>query len=173
MLLPCGHCICKQHEELHKDKTNEIFCSLCGLFHPIPFNGFVRVKQFESLLEKGIDSIDMGEEYKLARDKCQLFSDLLDHLNTFKNDPEMKIHTVISELRNKVDLRREELKNQIDKETQKLIEKLDKFEKECKSSASSSEIDCFLSLRIANWAKELNEWQQSLSTLKNDSGSLY
>lgn len=91
LILPCGHCICKQHEDLHKDTTKEILCNICGLFHPIPPNGLVRVKPLESLLEKGIDSIDLGEEYKSARERCQLFNDLLDHLKTLKNDPEMKM----------------------------------------------------------------------------------
>ena len=169
LILPCGHCICKQHEDFQKDRSKRIFCVKCVEFYPIPPNGFVRVKPLESLLEKGIDSIDLGEEYKSAREKCQLFNDLLDHLNTLKDDPEMKIHTVISELKNKVDLRREELKQEIDKESLKMIEKLDEFEKECKSNSSLLKFNSDLNLYLTSWRTDLKEWQQSLSTFKNDS----
>ena len=173
LILPCGHCICKQHEDfykdIYKDKKKEILCHRCIVFHPIPPNGFVRVKPLESLLEKGIDSIDLGEEYNSTKEKCQLFSDLLDHLNTLKNDPEMKIHTVISELRNQVDLKREELKSQIDIEALDTIKKLDDFEKECKSNSRSVKFDSDLTSNLNSWRTELKEWQQSLSTFKNDS----
>ena len=145
-----------------------MLCTLCGLFHPIPINGFVRVIPFESLLEKGIDSIDLGEDYKSARKNCQLFSELLDQLNTLKNDPEMKIHTVISKLRNKVDLRREELKQEIDKESMKMIEKLDKFEKECKSNAESMKSDTKLDEKLEKWSNDVKQWQQILNSFKRN-----
>ena len=168
LVLPCGHCVCKQHEDLHKETTKEILCNICGLSHQIPLNGFVNVKQFESLLEKEIESIDLGEEYNSAKEKCQLFNDLLDKLNTLKNDPEMKIHTVISEMRNQVDLRREELKQEIDKESLKMIEKLDKFEKECKLNAQSMKSDTKLDEKLEKWSNDVKQWQQILKSFKRN-----
>lgn len=44
-------------------------------------------------------------EYNEARETCESFEKLLDEFNQVKNDPEMKIHTVINELRSKVDLK--------------------------------------------------------------------
>ena len=168
LLLPCGHCVCKRHEDFHKDTTREILCNICRLYHQIPLKGFVKVKQFESLLEKEIESIDLGEGYNSAREKFQLFNDLLDHLKTLKNDPEMKIHTVISELKNKVDLRREELKQEIDKESMETIKKLDKFEKECKSNAESMKSDTKLDEKLETWSNDVKQWQQILNSFKRN-----
>ena len=143
VLLPCGHCICRQHvtEAVEKSMTRQIECAICSEFFDIHENGFPRNRSLESLLEKNIEKLDLGEEYNSAVDKCNLFSDLLDDFNRIRNDPGMRIHSVISDLKNKIDLRREELKNEIDQEALKMIEKLDEYEKECKDSIELDDIN--------------------------------
>ena len=85
-----------------------------------------------------------------------------------KNDPEMRINSVISDLRNKVDLRREELKSEIDLEATKMIEKLDEFEKECKSNIPSIKSGARLDNKLERWRNDFTECEKSLSTFKKE-----
>lgn len=62
---------------------------------------------------------------------------MLERFKTIKNDPETRINKEISELKNRVDLRREEMKEKIDSESFEMIEKIDEFEKECKLTVAS------------------------------------
>ena len=169
VFLLCGHSICKHHvDEVLKDINNdienrEIECLICQRFHRISESVvFTPNKTIESLIEKNMDKINLGEEYKSAVDRCNIFGDLLDKFNKIKNDPDMRINTVISELKNKVDLRREELKQEIDKETLKMIDELNEYEKECKLKmklASNSKLD----EKLEGWKNSLKQWQLALS----------
>ena len=164
VVLPCGDSICKHHVDTKNDyKTIE--CVLCNEIFDIPTNGFVRNKALEKLLEKDINAIDLGEDYNSAFGKCQQFNDLFEYFNRIKNDPEMRIHSVISELRNKVDLRREELKQDVDKEALKIIEKLDEFKRQCKESIKS---DSKLDEKMKIWETNLKEWNGDLNTFKRN-----
>ena len=183
VLLPCGHSICNHHvnvdenesksssSSLSGDTNNEnrkFECLICEKFHDIPLNGFLRERALESLLEKNIAKIDLGEEYKSAIDKCSLFSDLLERFTKIKNDPDTRINQEISELKNKVDLRREEMKQKIDKESLEMIEKLDEFDKECKLKAVSLKFDSKLDEKLNNSQKSLQEWQKSLNSFERN-----
>ena len=108
--LPCGHCVCKHHvDELVETIADKLIgCLICRDYYEIPVNGFIRNRPLESLLEKNIDLIDLGQTYNSVRYKCEQFETLLNRLKRLRNDPEMEIHSVISELKNKVDLRRAE-----------------------------------------------------------------
>lgn len=164
VILPCAHCMCEKHVTEEATKTT-IECNLCAEYHEIPAKGFIRNRALDSLLAKKIDKIDLGDEYNSARDECSRFSDLFEQFDRMRNDPEARIHEVASELRNKVDLRREELKLEIDKEAMLMIENIDKFEKECKSSIKS---DYNLARSFEVWRSYLKEWEESLSTFERN-----
>ena len=174
VVLPCGHSICKYHVDKSEKSgvgDRKIGCEHCEKRFEIRVEGFARNRALENLLEKKIEWIDLGDEYNSAFDKCKLFSDLLEQLNLMNNDPETRIHSVISDLRNKVDLRREELKDEIDKEALTMIRILDDFENECKENSASIKSNSDLNKRIVKWGKDLRDWQVNLSTFKRNINS--
>jgi hypothetical protein len=168
--LPCGHCICKHHvnEVLETNANNQIECFICTKLYDIPVNGFAPNRPLESLFEKKIELMDLGKEYNSARDKCEQFQELLNRFKRLKNDPEMGIHSVISEIKSKVDLRREELKKEIDNESMRIIEKMDEFEKECKSNLVSLKPDSKLDEGLERWENGLKRWFRQLSTFERN-----
>ena len=173
VILPCGHSICKHHvDDVINDISNDIEnknieCQICQRFHKISESDeFAPNKTIESLLEKNMAKIDLGEEYKSAREKCKIFGDLLETLNKIKNDPELRINTVISELKNKVDLRREKMKQEIDEEALKIIDKLNEYQKECKMKMKIDS-DSKLDEKLEDWKNSLKQWHIGLNTFDN------
>lgn len=168
VFLPCGHSICKHHvdevEEI-SNKRRKIECDNCNETHEIPHNGFVPNRALEHLMKLKIDKLDLGEEYNSAFEKFSLFADLLEYFNRVKNDPEMKIHTLLSDLRNKVDLRREVLKDEIDKKALEMIEKINEYEKDCKSSIK---LNSNLDKKIGEWENEIEKSRLFLNTLERN-----
>ena len=138
VILPCGHSICKHHEDEIRRNREKPICFNCSTIFEIPPNGLIPNKALEELIEKKIQSLDLGDEYNLAAKKFQEFNDLLENINDLKNSSEEKIHSTISDLRTRIDLTREQLKSKIDEEALKLIKKLDDYEKECKESLRST-----------------------------------
>ena len=179
VILPCGHTICKEHVDkaVENNETN-IKCNICIESYVIPPNGFVRNRALESLVEvlserekkKASFEESLGENlkeyYYLATETCKSFEELFDEFKKIKNDPEMKINTVISEFRNKVDLRREDLKQKIDIKILELIERIDEFEKECKANASNVKSDCKLDETLDRLKNALNETKKSSVTFE-------
>ena len=146
VILPCGHTVCKNHvDKVTENKETKIMCSLCDEFYVIPANGFVTNRVLNSLLENETKMVYFGNNirssYNSAKETYESFEELLDGFNRIKNDPEMKIHTVINELRNNVDVRREYLKEEIDKKSLAMIEKLNEFEKDCKANVPNVKFD--------------------------------
>ena len=140
-------------------------CDICDELFDIPTKGFAPNRALESLLKQEIDVLDLGDEYNSAFDKCSQFKDLIEHFNRVKNDPEMRIHTVLSDLRNKVDLRREELKQDIDSEALKMIEKINEYEKDCKASIKQ---DSKFDDMLIKWENDLKQSQDFLDTFKRN-----
>ena len=168
VFLPCGHSICKHHVDQVTNNTRQrkIDCENCSKSYSIPVDGFAPNRSLLIALDLDINEID--EENSKAKEKCARFSELLDEFNRMKNDPEMRIHTVLSDLRNKVDLRREVLKHEIDKEARKMMEEIDEYEKECKGKESSIKTDTRLENKIKRWKTKLEQSQQSLNTVKGN-----
>ena len=168
--LPCGHSICKHHIDeylINDNDRKKIECLVCKQFHQIHESDVLMPnKTIEILLKKNMEKIDLGKEYNSAIDKCNIFGDLLDKFNKIKNDPEMRIYSVISELKNKVDLRREEMKQEIDKEALKMIEKLNEYQKECKMKMKIDP-DSKLDEKLEDWKNNLKQWQIGLNTFDN------
>ena len=172
VILPCGHTICKDHvDKAVENNETSIKCKICDKLIGIPSDGFVANRFAESLLDEMKKETCLGEkfktEYNQARESCESFEELLDEFNRVINDPEMKIHTVINELRNKVDLRREELKQEIDRKALTLIHRFDEFEKECKANAPNVKSDCKLDETLLGKLKnDLDESRKSSVTFE-------
>ena len=168
VFLPCGHSICKHHEDEVDEENNKkrkIECDNCNETHEIPEKRFAPNRALEYLMKVNIDELDLGDEYNSAFHKCNEFEDLTEEFNNIKNDPEMRINTVVRDLRNKVDLRREELKQEIDKKALEMIEKINEFEKDCKKSI---ELDSNLDNKIGEWRNELEQSRLALKSLKRN-----
>lgn len=171
VFLPCGHTICKHHaDKAIENKETNIKCKLCDKLIEIPVNGFVPNRFVESLLNE-MKNAALEEKsksgYDLAIETVNSFEELLEEFNRIQNDPEMKIHSVINELRNKVDLRREKLKQNIDRNALTLIDRIDEFEKECKANASNVKSDCKLDEKLEMFKNELDETRKSSVTFKS------
>lgn len=167
VILYCGHSICKYHVDVAVLENQKLIkCDICDESFDIPIKGFVRNRALESLMEVDIDELDLGEEYNSAFDKCNYFGDFLEQLSPIKNDPETRIHAVLSDLRNKVDLRREELKQEIDRKALETIEQLNQFEKDCKASIKSD--NSSLDNKIDRWKNDLEESRLALKTFKRN-----
>ena len=168
VVLPCGNAICEKHQEECKDEKKSIYCSVCDVHHDIPNGGFVRNLALQRLIEQQIDSIDMGKEYHYTYNKLKYFSDLYKTFEKLKNNPEDKVCSIISELKNQIDLRREELKSQIDKDALSLIKKLDEYEVECKANIASIKDEVEKSNKLNEWKDDLDGWHKQMRTFKKD-----
>ena len=164
VILPCGHTICKLHVD--KAVTNErrtIDCLICKKTHEIPSDGFVPNIALKRLLEVNNHNIDRVDENISALHK---FEWMLDEFKKIKTEPEMRIHTVLSDFRNTIDLRRKEMKLEIDKEALNAIEQINVYENDCKESIN---LDSSLDIKIDKWENELKESRLILSKLKRNS----
>ena len=164
VILPCGHSICKRHE-IEKSLNKKIECIKCNKSFEIPVDGFAPNRDLESLLEREINELDLGDEYNWYFLKFTQFEQFLEHFSRVINDPELKIHSVLSELKNNIDLRREEIKQKIDIQSLKMIKKIDEFEIQCKSSIKSS---CDLDQKLESWTNDITLCKQSLNSFKRD-----
>ena len=146
IVLPCGNFICEKHQNEDKDENNSIYCSICDLNHEIPLNkGFIRVLPLDQLIEKNIECIDLGNEHHSANEQIKRFSDLFEKFEKFNSNLEYAIHNKISELKAKVDLRREELKNQVDEEALALIKSWTTMKPNARRRLSQSKLITFRS----------------------------
>ena len=91
------------------------------------------------IIESGIVNLDFGNVLKEAKKSCESFGDSLKEFEVLLKDPQFLTYEKISELKNKVQLKREELKLIIDQEAKKLIDKLEEYERQCKEYLSSNE----------------------------------
>ena len=167
VILPCGNFICEKHQYEDREENNSIYCPICDVNHEIPPNkGFIRVLPLDQLIEKNIECIDLGNEHQWAFEQIKRFSDLFEKFEKFNSNLGLVIHDKISELKAKVDLRREELKNQIDEEALALIKQLDNYEVECKEKIVTIKADTILKLNL--WKEDLNLWREKMNNFKKD-----
>ena len=167
VFLPCGHSICKHHEEkVIKNCSDDIYCTTCDKAYSIPESGLPPNRTIESLLKKRFDCIDLDKDHLKAFEKCDMFADVLNEFKKLEK-PDLILFETINELKNRVDLRREELKLEIDQEAMKLIDRLDEYESKCKSSISLIKIDNIRSV-YAKFENNLKQWREELETFERD-----
>ena len=167
VLLPCGHSMCKLHEEEVEGLTT-IGCNICQVDHNLISGGFPRVIALEKLIEKQIEHLHLGDEYNSTFKQYKDFSDLLDRFEKLRKDPEVRIHEEIGDMKAKIDLHREELKSQIDREALMYIDILDQYEQNCKLNAVEIKSDKDIETKLAAWKEEMKQWRQNLNTFKKD-----
>ena len=171
VILPCGHTVCKAHEIERKKENTEIKCAECNESHQIP-EGFLINRIVENLLRRKLHNIDLGGEHVKATSALKELSEFMKKMRHMKQNPESEINEIVSDLRNKIDLRRDVLKKRIDDEAQALIDELDEFERTNlvnhdtidKIKQSSELLDTLL----ADLEKECSIWQKELRSFEKN-----
>lgn len=163
-MLPCGHTVCKSHEIERKEKNAQINCCECNESHEIPLKGFPIVRAMADLLKRKLQNLDFGEEHLKATNAFKELGEFMKKIRQIKQNPESKIHEIVWELKNKIDLRREQLKKRIDDETQKLIDELDELEQ--KSFMNNDKIE---EIRHSTELTEmLDSFERECSNFRNE-----
>ena len=163
VLIPCGHSICAAHSE-----EERVHCKRCSIYHTRPENGFTRNLFAETLIERQLNELDLGEDHSRAVESFKQLEDLVSEARRIRQDPELEIHRVIGELKNRVDLRREELKQQIDNDALELIEELIEFENECKTKKSFAQHSYKLELLMKSFESDLIRLKSDLVSFKKN-----
>lgn len=167
VLLPCKHAICQKHAST---SDNQVFCGKCGESHPN--KDFTVCQPLMDIIDAHIDSIDFGFVHQEAKKSFHQLKQELIIAERIINDPTYFIHEIVSDLKNKVNLKTEELKFFIDQTSDKLLSELNEYEVVCNNNveALNSKIS---SNNVKQYIKEqtqdrLPEWYDSLNGVKYD-----
>ena len=168
--MPCGHTVCNTHEIERREKNEHIYCLKCNESHEIPTKGFPTNRMAASLLRRKLQNIDFGEDHAKASNAFKELNEYMKKMRQMKQDPEAEINEIVSNLKNKIDLRREILNKQIDDEAQPLIDELDEFERkflmnrdEIEKIKQSSEL-----AKLDSFEKECSAWQKELRSFEKN-----
>lgn len=160
VVIPCGHSVCRYHQAASK-----ICCRLCTRDFDVPSSGFIANKQIAELLDVQLPSFQLGAEYDEARNNTNTFEEALGELKGLVNEPECVIFENMSELRNKIDLRRETLKRTIDEDALAAVDRVNSFETECYAAAKTMKTD--IDEQITNWESDCERWRKSLAKISS------
>ena len=137
VILPCGHSLCKKHENIETAAT--VRCGTCGCDHITPPTGFPENIALCELLKSKIENLDFGDVYKKAKKYCDDLSDLHQEIEDLLKNPAHFTHEQISDVRNEIYIKGEEIKLQVDKEMDRLLKKLEQVESDLKAYFDSDE----------------------------------
>lgn len=176
VLLPCSHTVCKKHA----DEKKKLTCPKCLVEHDIPPHGFLLNGFVCDLLEREFEKIQLPVEHRVAFESMRNLRRLVEKIHTMSEHPDVAIHSVVSDLKSLIDLRREEEKKKIDEEGEKLVRELDEYERKCQASVSqqrSGVEDLQLSSDaiklLANVERDLEAWKRELKSFRRDMNKWY
>jgi hypothetical protein len=150
--LPCGSTICKEHIDHDHQRFR---CSQCNEEHIIPPNGFKINKQIAHIIENGYH---LNETQKIANNNFKKLESVVGEYDNINSDE--LIYDYFSQLRNKVDLRREKSFEEISNRSEEVIQDLYKLENELKLNATKLEkmnLEDLKNLKIPLWRKQLRK----------------
>lgn len=168
VILPCSHTICRKHEDKEMKK---ITCPICMEDHMIsekssfPLNALA-----QALLDCKLEKLDLGVEHRVAVESFEDLKQLVDEFKQMREHPDVKINESISELRNRIDLRREMCKKQIDDEAHELIDELDAYEAKCQAALVTRQRDGSHETdeMIKQLEKEMASWEKEIVTFEKN-----
>jgi uncharacterized UBP type Zn finger protein len=127
--LVCGYTICKSHlDKMINDSTNKknmFNCEMCNKEHYVPNGGFVINKHIQKALEFKFHDFKPSPIFDECKQIIKETKESADKVQTISNDPENFIYEYFSDLKRKVDLRREELKLKIDEYSDQLVQSIE------------------------------------------------
>lgn len=166
VFIPCGHSMCKRHES----ESEKIACLACSKLHEKPDKGFTSNLTAEALLACKLDKLDLRPEHKVAFDSFKDLKNLIDEFKRLRLNPELQISREVSELKNKIDMRREEEKKKLDEEAFALIQELDDYEILCKTRLNGKHLDVSKEIEelIYLSESELLSWEKEIKTLERN-----
>jgi len=141
-------------------------CKICKIVHNVHPESFTLNIQLENLIEN-IEYLRMGDEYESAKERFEEFTTYFERLTEIRDDAELFVHEKISEIKLKVDLRREKLKTKIDEEALKLIDELNEYEKECREKINNLE-KSKLESKLKQWEDDMESWSKQLACFHKD-----
>lgn len=169
VILPCNHTVCHKHAS----SGETIQCGKCNLVHRIPPN-----RQFQpneilaQLLDAQIETLDFGKCHHDVQDSCAQMDDLLQQIEQMIRDPVNFKFERVSELKNKIQLRKEVLMKKIEEESNYALERLDEYYQTRKEDTAKSREyvdECEkLEKEMRTRKEELAEWMNELNRLKFD-----
>ena len=169
IILPCFKTICSKHL---LNETNNFKCNLCDNHHDKTVDKFPVNEIVNELLQicddyVNLNSIDLGQEYKLAKQQCKHLKDLINKSELLIKDPAFYINDNFNKLRNEIDLAKEELIESIERKYEKIINELNEIETKCKQNAQNKESKSKLEKTIESTKELLNEWTKTLESNLN------
>lgn len=158
VLMPCCHSICKKHEQ-----EATVLCYECNTEHEVPKGGFMENKALKTIIASNIVKIDLGPQYKNAKNSCSQLKVIIEDIEKRFNEPENYFQKRKDTLKNKIDLAREELKLKIDKTADELIEKVEDDNSTLNDAKSTINDE-----QVQASKQDLVEWSDFLDDFKVD-----
>ena len=168
IILPCGKTICSKHL---LNETNNFKCNLCENSHDKTLDKFPVNQTVNELLQicdeyVDLNSINLGKEYNLAKEKLKHLNDLINESELLIKDPAFYINDYFSKLRNEVDLSKDQKIQDIVQKHEEIINELKEIELKCISETQSKQFNR-LDDNIMEEKKKLIEWSLLLKTKLN------
>ena len=168
IILPCGKTICSKHL---LDETNNFKCNLCDNSHDktvdkLPINEIAN--ELVQICDDYVDlnSIDLGPDYKLAKEKLKHLNDLINESELLIRDPSFYINEYFSKLRNEIDLSKEKQIEDIEQKYEQTINELKEIERKCTFEARSKHLKRLDEI-IMEEKNKLLDWSLLLKTNLN------
>lgn len=164
VILPCGHSLCKRHEEEIRNDTAKGICMTCYEPFSVPTSGLTPIKSLENLLEKKIDLIDLGKDYKKAEARLQSFRKLCKELYKKHDSANGIIHDTIDKIRERILKSKRDYEIKIEEEAASLLELVNDYEKEC--TANTHQLILEQPQKMLPYAGLIVRWKRELDSFE-------
>ena len=168
IILPCFKTICSKHL---LNETNSFKCGLCDNSHDKTLDKFPVNQTVNELLQicddyVDLNSINLGKDYNLAKEKLKHLNDLINESELLIKDPAFYINDYFSKLRNEVDLSKDQKIQDIVQKHEEIINELKEIELKCISETQSQQHNILNDI-IMEEKNKLMEWSLLLKTKLN------
>jgi len=163
--LPCQITVCLKHLNDRKDKNSINECYFCVKSHQICLKNLIINKEIQNLIESKneyikINTIDLGENNRLARDSCEILNEVLKEVKFLSNYSHNYIYKYFNGLKLEINHTRELYVQLIENKYDFIMKKIIESENDCKTKAKQSEN--YLKKLIIDIESKLNTWNESL-----------